>query len=141
MANFVTTNSALAQHFATQMASLEPSVKIQWENAQPLSQAPDPRTAEWCRYSFRPGLDQIGALGGITWRGTGVLMIQVFTPLGRGQGPNLDILRNVQTLFRTGSPISGVRIESYSIAQQGATDDGWYQGTASIRFEIDELLS
>lgn len=139
MADFDAVNNILASHFSTQMASLEPLVTIAWDNAPPIT-PPDSMADEWCRYSFRPGSETIGALGGITWRGTGVVVVQVFTPLGRGQGPNLDVLRNVQTLFRDSSPISGVRIQPPISIRQFGEQDGWYQGNATIPFESDELL-
>jgi len=140
MADFDAINGILASHFSTQMASLEPSVSIVWDNAQPDPTPSNPQTEEWCRYSFRPGSETIGALGGLTWRGTGVVIVQVFTPLGLGQGPNLDVLRNVQLLFRDSSPISGVRIQPPISIRQFGEQDGWYQGNATIPFESDEII-
>jgi len=127
----------MASHFATRMAALEPLVRVVYDNAQPLSPQPDPRTTEWARFAFRPGLDAGAALGGLMYRGTGTAQVQVFTPLGRGQGSNLRIQRSIQTLFRDES-ISGVRVEGITLSQIGEMD-GWYMGSVSIRFETDEM--
>lgn len=137
MANFTSAMSAIASTFSTQMASLEPTVDIAWDNGPKLDPAPNAQTDEWVRFSFRPAGDLPVAIGGTLWRGTGVAMVQVFTPLGNGQGPNMDILRNVQTIFRDNA-ISGVRVEGFNFVENGPTDDGWYQGTCWVRFETDE---
>lgn len=143
MGNLHAVGGTLSSHFATQMASAESAVKIAYDNAQPLSPNPDPRSTEWCRYSYRPSLERAAAMGGTTWRGTGLALVQVFTPLGKGQGASLRILRSIQEIFapngRTHSTLvsAGIWVREVLWSQQGEID-GWYQGVASVRFTADE---
>lgn len=134
--NADTVGNTLATHFSTQMTALESSVQIVWDNGPRLAALPDQQTGEWVRYSWRPAQDLAAAIGGLLYRGVGVVDVQVFTPLGKGQGRSERIGRSIQALFRDQS-IAGVFVRGVSFSNIGEVN-GWHQSQVRISITADE---
>jgi len=130
---------SLAAHFVTRMAAQEATVQVVYANARPLTALPNSQTGEWVRYSWHPAFDAPAALGGLLHRGVGIVVVEIFTPLGTGQGRAERISRSVQTAFRDYSIVSGVRCKRESFTHQGEVD-GWYKSTVHVEIEADEMV-
>lgn len=128
--------NTLSAHFASQMASDEPTVQIVWDNGPKLTTSPNPASGEWVRFAWRPAVSQAAAIGGLLWRGMGVVEVQVFTPLLSGVGASERIARSIQRMFRD-ETISGVVVGPISFGNVGETD-GWFQSQVRIRIQADE---
>jgi len=139
MANFDTVGNTLAAHFVTQMTALESTVQRVFDNGPKLTTAPDPRTGEWVRYSWRPAQDALVSVGGKLHRGVGIVDIQIFTPLGSGQGKSERIGRTLQTIFRDQVLGANVSARVISFANVGEVE-GWYQSQFRIQIQADEPI-
>ena len=135
--NADTVGNTLATHFNTQMAALENSVQIVWDNGPRLAALPSQSSGEWVRYSWRPADDRPAALGGMLYRGVGVIDVQVFTPLGKGQGRSERIARSIQTMFRDQNVGAGIWVRGVSFSHLGEVN-GWNQTQVRISITADE---
>ncbi|MDC8803940.1 phage tail terminator-like protein [Halomonas pacifica] len=94
---------------------------------------PPPRTPNWMRATILPGSTVPFETGcGPIPRQTGLVMIQVFTELGRGPGPAYDIATRIgeHMAYQT---IGNLFTRAYSPQDFGEMQ-GWYQVNVSIPY-------
>ena len=92
----------------------------------------------WIRPTLLPGESRQasnGSAGNRRYRTPGVLMVQVFVPVGIGDEPGWAICDDVVAATR-GVTVSGVRLRTPS-SQRVGPSDAWIQFNVSTPFEYD----
>lgn len=89
--NLLETAQALGAYLAPLVATAYPDMPVLWDNDP--QQRPDDDTA-FVRISLRPAADRQGALGKTLRERSGVVMVQIFSPKGNGDGLALQIADN-----------------------------------------------
>lgn len=125
-------NNELKGMFNTQWGVKTP---IAWPNVD-FNQ---PATA-WVRFNIIYGDSQQTDFGGSLHneRTSGVVIIQVFTPLNQGDAEALGLADDVANIFRNWCG-TNIRCRTPAIKDIGNDGFGWYQVNVSIPFIYDEL--
>lgn len=110
---------------------------IAWEGK---SFKPTPGTA-WIRPTIH-GVDATQAgLGtgdsGRLFRHTGLLVIELFYPMGKGSGPALALADTLAAAFR--ETVSGIRFYAPVVKKQGASGS-WFKVNVECPFQRDSLF-
>jgi hypothetical protein len=138
--NFAQTANAIRAHFTVEWLQLRPTVPIAYDNAafDPALDAldPDGDPAPWVRFTVLPGDGFQASLGTPkVWRSTGVAVIQIFAPLGEGDGLANELADDVTAVFR-GISLGGVILRAPSLTRIGP-DGAWYQVNVATPYQSD----
>ena len=127
----------------TKMDAARPLVPIAWPNIQ-FDPADDytPGTHQgWARVALVGGDAEIASAGGTgsrRWRHYGVVVVQVFTPLGKGAAMALAIADDVATAFR-GVTASGVVLRAPTVRPIGTDAEGaFWQCNIETPYRYDQ---
>ena len=138
--SFAQTASTIRTRFATEWPQLRPAVAIAYDNLafDPGRDALDAERnpAAWVRLTIIPGEGFQASLGTPrVWRATGVAVVQVFAPLGAGDGLAYGLADDVASVFR-GASVQGVVFRAPSLTRVGP-DEAWYQINVATPFQAD----
>jgi hypothetical protein len=138
--SFADDANAIRSRFATEWPPLRPTVPVAYDNAA-FDPAADARDADgdpapWVRLTIIPGDGFQASLGTPrVWRSTGLVTVQVFVPLGQGDGLARELADDVAGLFR-GVSLSGLIFRAPSLTRIGA-DGAWYQINVATPYQAD----
>ena len=129
--SFESTANTIRSRFNTQFSSSRPNVEIAWENVhfEPNNGKP------WVRFTITEGESFQSAITP-EFRHPGVIIVQVFTPDGQGDGEARAIADDVVSAFQ-GVTDAGIIYRAGSVNVIGADGNGWYQINVSIPFQYD----
>ncbi len=101
---------------------------------------PDKGTVAWARASVQTGLSRQTAFGHGTRRyeNSGLLSVQIFTPVGVGLTQAKKLSEVVLAAFRGHRTPNGVIFRDMDLVDVGA-DGRWYQLNVLVAFEVDEV--
>ena len=101
---------------------------------------PNLDTGEWCRLTIVDGEQRQLNIGAATntFRDTGQIIVQVFTPLNTGETRGLVLGDTIADAFRNHSGTQ-LRCREAKVKGIGITDDGWNQTNVIISFLWDNL--
>lgn len=138
--SFESTANTIRDRFVTQFhaARSEPITFQNWGQFYQKDgsiETTKPNGSAWVRLSIQNGDSRQVATVGDKWRHPGVLIVQVFTPVGQGDKEALIIADAVVSVFQ-GVTVSGIRFRATSINAVGPSD-GWYQVNVTTDFEYD----
>jgi hypothetical protein len=113
------------------------SLFVEYPNA-PVS-APQPRNDKmWARFSVVWGESFQADLGTNTRdRHVGMMVIQIFSPIGLGDGDAIKLADVIKQNFRK-TKVSGITWRTPSLGTVGR-DEQWWQTNVSCPFYFDEL--
>lgn len=122
--------NTIRARFATEWPQLRPTVPIAYDNSafDPAIDALDPfgNPAPWVRFSIMPGDAFQASLGTPkVWRSTGLATVQVFVPLGQGDGLAGELADDAAGIFR-GVRLNGLIFRAPAFTRIGE-DGTWYQ--------------
>ena len=83
-----------------------------------------PDTGIWCRLTILPGDEHQIAMGVDRFRMVGVMVAQLFGPLGEGDGNLLTLADTIMGNFRNDT-YSGVRFKVPSMINMGQRNSNW----------------
>ena len=112
----------VSSRFKTQVADVL-SLTTQYDN-QNLD---NPDNENWCRMTIIPGETQQVSIGSPSTnreRTVGVMIAQLFAPLGKGDGEILDIADTIRAAFKRVTD-SGVTFKTPYLVRVGQKQDGW----------------
>ena len=99
---FASDANTIRAHFAAQWPLLRPSVPVAYDNAgftPPEDNEDDP--APWVTLTILPGEGFQASLGSPKiWRNTGLIVAQIFVPVGQGDGLANALADDVAQVFR-----------------------------------------
>ncbi len=127
--------------FAAQITTPESLTTVQ-DNAPNQSL---PTEGRWCRLSIRFGLQEQLTLGGNSaghYRTTGIAQVQLFEPLGNGDGTQLELVDAIVTAFR-GVVLAGpppIHFDPPYVSTPPVLDDGLWLSVVTIPFRIEEQV-
>jgi len=75
-----------------------------------------------------------------TYRSAGVMILQIFDEIGKGEGALLELADTLTVVFRRVT-VQGVRFEDPSLKRIGNSGDGWYQMNLICRWTADEVVN
>lgn len=95
----------------------------------------------WVRFNVVDGESTRTTIGATTnnVRSLGLVIVQIFAPLDKGNAAALAKADAVAAIFRDWCG-STVRCRTPSIKEVGPDGNGWYQVNVSVPFQRDELL-
>lgn len=102
-----------------------------------------PSTGRWCRLSMRFGQqDQLTAAGGARgrYRTIAIAQVQLFEPIGEGDGTQLELVDAIVTAFR-GVVLAGpppVHFDPAYVSAPPFLDEGHWVQVVTIPFRIEE---
>ena len=101
-----------------------------------------PTTGRWCRLSLQLGEQKQGTVGKSLrlFRTTGVLLAQLFDPLGEGDGKQLALIDLIVDAFR-GVQLAGPPVILFAppyVSAPPVREDSWWQSVVAIPFHVDE---
>lgn len=114
--------NAIRSRFKTQVADVL-SLPTQYDNHK----LDNPDNAQWCRLNIKCGETfqvSIGAPGTQRDRTHGVVIAQLFGPVGAGDGALREIADAVRVAFRRVTD-AGVTFATPSVHEQGLFEDSW----------------
>ena len=128
--SYNTIRAAIEGRIAAEMAKA-PSYPLSYQNA-PFT---PPNDAPWLQVFLRLGDNSYATLKTIN-RQTGVLVVNVFTPIGTGTGANFTIAERIRALFDR-QTISGIIFDAASGPAQvtPASPEPYYQTQLTVTFE------
>ncbi|HBG77504.1 MAG TPA: hypothetical protein DDW84_01460 [Phycisphaerales bacterium] len=94
----------------------------------------------WCRLTIKEGDSEqvsIGSTGSRTERTSGIVIAQVFTPIGIGDKAGIVMADKIKVAFRR-ITVNGVRFLTPSIKRIGRVDSEW-QINVVCPFKFDEI--
>lgn len=110
-----------------------------WDNAPTASL---PGSGRWCRFSMRFGVqEQLTLAGGSSaYRTTGIAQVQLFEPIGQGDGTQLGLVDAIVDAFRNvslaGPPV--VHFDPPYISAPPSVDDGLWLQVVTIPFRVQD---
>lgn len=136
MPDFEAAASTIRKRFDRDFSSFYPNYGVAWENVDftPTNDTP------WVKPTVREGEASQPAFGGGTnvYRHPGNVIVQVFVPVGGGDGKAREIADYIASIFR-GKRISSVRFFNAPYIQTVGPDGHWFQVNAVCPFEYDLL--
>jgi hypothetical protein len=90
--------TTIRAEFSSQWAIRVPAARVAYRNGPKLTPLPDPESEEWVRVSILNGASEHPAIGSRRSRDLGRVEVQIFTPLGKGDGRSRelgDIVREI----------------------------------------------
>jgi hypothetical protein len=128
--SYNTIRAAIEGRIATEMAKA-PSYPVSYQNA-PFT---PPNGTPWLQVFLRLGDNSYATLKTIN-RQTGVLVVNVYTPVGTGTGANFTIAERIRALFDR-QTISGIIFDAASGPAQvtPASPEPYYQTQLTVTFE------
>jgi hypothetical protein len=118
-------------------ASWGTTTPIAWDNVDFDAEA---LNVAWVRLSiqFSEGtIASLGAPGTRNFRNTGVVFVQVFSPVGGGKSPNTVLATQARNIFRGVHLTGGLWFRNASITHVGP-EGKWYQQNVTAEFIFDE---
>lgn len=114
------------------------NVPTQFDN-QAQFQKPD--NSEWVRFSIRPAVStQVDITSNNPrTRTTGVILIQIFSPLGKGDKAAMQLADAIKAQFRMVTA-EGVTYQEPTITTVGERE-GWWQVNVTCPFQYDEIVT
>ncbi len=106
-------------------------------NFPPAAQIP------WARVTLQHVSGTHSAFGGDgqnRFTHTGILTVQIFTPIGKGGRDAYTLAQTVVEAFQGGETLNGVRFRNVASNEIGVDDD-WFQINVVINFEYDQLTT
>jgi hypothetical protein len=104
-----------------------------------------PAEGRWCRLSMRIGLQEQLSVGGPQaghFRTTGVALVQLFEPVGQGDGTQLELVDAIVDAFR-GVSLSGpppVHFDPPYVSSPPTFDDGFWLMVVTVPFRVEEMI-
>jgi hypothetical protein len=95
-----------------------------------------PSDAPWARVLVFPGTSETAAIGTTKYRNLGVVIVELFVPMGETDEDLIDKADDVVGFFR-GATLSGVVLRTPSIQRVGE-DGGFYQFTVTTPYHYDD---
>jgi hypothetical protein len=137
-ANLNTIRSTIESRLATELAS-SPSIPVVFNN---VPYAPTPDTS-WVQCLLNFGANNyltLGTTAGSDNRIIGVIVLNIFTPLGVGSGANFTIAKRIRDLYNRIN-VSGVYFDA-PIGPEvvSASPEGYLQTQVRVTFEFIEEL-
>ena len=137
---FTATAQSIRSRFTDEWTLVRPGIAIAYDNAafDPERDARDGNRnpAPWVRLTIIPGEGFQASLGTPrVWRSTGVAVVQIFTPLARGDGAAHGLADDTAAIFR-GTRVDGVVFRAPSLTRIGP-EGAWYQMNVSTPFHAD----
>jgi hypothetical protein len=128
--SYNTIRAAIEGRIAAEMAKA-PSYLVSYQNA-PFT---PPNGTPWLQVFLRLGDNSYATLKTIN-RQTGVLVVNVYTPVGTGTGANFTIAERIRALFDR-QTISGIIFDAASGPAQvtPASPEPYYQTQLTVTFE------
>jgi hypothetical protein len=128
--SYNTIRAAIEGRIAAEMAKA-PSYPVSYQNA-PFT---PPNGTPWLQVFLRLGDNSYATLKTIN-RQTGVLVVNVYTPVGTGTGANFTIAERIRALFDR-QTISGIIFDAASGPAQvtPASPEPYYQTQLTVTFE------
>ena len=106
--------------------------------AYPNAEFTIPNSGPWIRVSIVPGETRAIEMGGTkTFRQVGVVVLQLFDNVGKGDGALLELADTLTPVLRSVID-SGVTLRTPSLSRIGPTDGGWYQMNLTCPYHADE---
>jgi hypothetical protein len=135
--------------YATEAATILGRLKTEWDDTTPIAwpnvDFTPPATA-WIRPTLLASdaaRREMGATGTRTFRHHGLLLVQVFTPEGSGDGSARTYAEQVCGIFRGvqagGITYEGPTGEAPTARGDGRDGNGWYMWTVTVPYTRDEL--
>lgn len=110
-----------------------------WDNSPTATL---PGSGRWCRFSMRFGQqEQLTLAGdGSLFRTTGIAQVQLFEPIGQGDGTQLVLVDAIVTAFRNvslaGPPV--VHFDQPYVSSPPSVDDGLWLQVVTIPFRVQD---
>lgn len=116
-------------------------VALVYDNTEQSVSPPETGTVAWARASVQTGDSSQSALGHSTARfeNTGLLSVQIFTPVGKGLKQTKKLQQVVLSAVRKHVTPNGVIFRSVQIVDAG-TSGKWRQFNVLCEFEVDEFV-
>lgn len=102
-----------------------------------------PIAGRWCRLSIRFGQQDARTTGGSSahFQTIGVAIVQLFEPMGEGDGTQLELVDAISTAFRAvtlaGPPV--IHFDPPYVSAPPFLDEGLWQQNVAIPFRFQEL--
>jgi hypothetical protein len=97
-----------------------------------------PADTKWARLTIRLGAQSVVGIGKVTrWRQVGLMITQLFSPLGNGDKDIIDTVDLIVPWFR-GQTFDGIRFREAQFSTIGQTQ-GWWQWNLQFPFEADDF--
>lgn len=144
MPDFENAYDAIMGQFFLQMKAARPRVPIAWPNTRfdPATDFVAATHQAWARITMLGGEGRIassGSPGTRRWRHVGLVVVQVFAPLGSGAAAALAVADDVATALQ-GVSVDGVTLQAASIRVIGTDAEGaWYQVNIETPYRYDLL--
>jgi len=124
--------------FADERSNIEERFNDSWKTTSIAWGNADlniPNNSEWVRFNILNGNSAYRAINGLK-RHTGIINIQLFTPLNKGTNTIRGYADTIATIF-DGQAFKDVVCDVASVETVG-TDDKWYQMNVNIPYWRDE---
>lgn len=121
------------------LVTVAESLPTVWDNA------PDqaiPNSGRWCRFSMRFGVqEQLTIAGGSSaYRTASVALVQLFEPIGAGDGTQLGLVDAIVDAFRgvvlAGPPV--IHFDPPYVSAPPSVDDGLWLQVVTIPFRVQD---
>ncbi len=109
-----------------------PNMKVLWDND---GQERPPEDQAFVRIRIAPSGESPAALGNRVWRMAGVVIVQVFTPVGTGDGPANLIADQFKAWLR-GKSVGAIQFSTVYIVPVGLRE-AFYQLNLNAEFSRD----
>lgn len=127
--------TTIRTRFVNQFVAARPTVPYRLPNDQPYEPLP---TTTWARLTVLPATGDHAGIGGNTrlFRYLGLIDVQIFVPLGEGDGTAHEIADDVETIFR-GITDGNVRTRGPGRQVIGETKEGFFCVSVLTKFWAD----
>lgn len=125
--------------FQTQIAAKN-NLPTQYDNTD--FDKPQDKDAIWARVSIKQGQSEqvsSGSPGNNRWRSPGVLFVQLFGPVNRGDGLLLQLADKIVTLYRGTNPATNLWTKSPYVTKVGRSIGDQWQVNVTCPYVCDDL--
>lgn len=134
MPDFDTAANTIRSTFATNLAGLSPAYTAFYDNQH----GTPPNDETWMRLTVLDGTaSMVGFGAGNRYRFPGVATVQIFVPVGQGDGLARQLAGIVSDWFR-GKRLSNVRFFDPPYLRQVGPDGAWWQANLIVPFDYDD---
>lgn len=132
--SYLDQHNELRSRFSSAWGSTTP---VDWPNVE----FDVPTSGSWVRFRILDGASRQTTIGGSTnnHRHLGVLVISVFSELGKGDATSLSLVDTVAGIFRNWKG-TNITCRQPAIRNIGPDGYGWYQTNVEISFIRDQLI-